>query len=221
MGRILPSTNRTRLRRKPERGHFDRGVIDAILDTMPLCHIGYVIDGAPVVMPSIQWREDDHVYWHASNGGRGIKAARDSQTCLTVSILDGVVLARSGLHHSANYRSVMIFGRPTQVLDPEEKRQKLNCLIDTLYPGRSAMLRPIDDVELKQTAVLSLPIEEASAKIRDEGPVDAEADYALPIWAGTIPVQLQTLAPIPDPRNMAQVEIPDHARHFALGSRPK
>jgi hypothetical protein len=213
----LQSSERTRLRRKRERGHFERETVNAILDAMPMCHIGYLLDGAPVVMPTLQWREGNRVYWHASSGGRGIRAQRGSQVCLTVSLLDALVLARSGLHHSANYRSVMIFGNPAETTDPEEKAAKLNALIDALYPGRSRQLRPISAQELKQTAVLSLPIDEASAKIRAAGPVDDEADYALPVWAGTVPVRMQIGEPLADPRNLDGVELPDHVRDLTLG----
>ena len=220
MNEQLQQTERTRLRRLRERGHFDRSTIYSILDAMPMCHVGYILDGSPVVMPTFQWREGDHVYWHASNGGRGIKAACGNPVCLTVSILDGLVLARSGLHHSANFRSVMVFGEPQPVTDPEQKKRKLNGMIDTLYPGRSEILRPISDIEIKQTAVLSLPIEEASAKIREGGVADDEEDYALPIWAGTLPVRMQVLEPLADPRNLEAVEMPEHVRRFSLGFPP-
>ena len=217
MNSELQKTERTRLRRMRERGHFERDTIHRILDAMPMCHVGYVIDDAPVVMPTIQWREGNHVYWHASNGGRGVKAWVARPVCLTVSILDGLVLARSGLHHSANYRSVMVYGQPLLVEDPERKRNLLNGLIDTLYPGRSETLRPITASEIKQTAVLSLPIEEASAKIRAQGPVDDEGDYEWPVWSGTVPVRMQVLAPEPDPRNLDGLEVPDYVRQLSLG----
>ena len=217
MSEVLQQTERTRLRRLRERGHFDRDTINAILDAMPMCHVGYVLDGYPVVMPTIQWREGDHVYWHASNGGRGIKAASGNQVCMTVSLLDGLVLARSGLHHSANFRSLMIFGEASSITDPEKKWQKLNGMIDALYPGRSELLRPITESEVKRTAILSLPIEEASAKIRDEGVADDEEDYELPIWAGTLPIRMQVMEPVPDPRNLEGVEMPEHVRKFTLG----
>ena len=217
MNEQLQQTERTRLRRLRERGYFDRETIYSILDAMPMCHVGYVLDACPVVMPTFQWREGDHVYWHASNGGRGIKAASGHPVCLTVSILDGLVLARSGLHHSANFRSAMIFGEPTPVTDPEQKKLKLNAMIDAFYPGRSEILRPISDIEIKQTALLSLPIEEASAKIRAGGVADDEEDYALPIWAGTLPVKMQVLEPVPDPRNLEGVDMPAHARDYSLG----
>ncbi|HJM93316.1 MAG: pyridoxamine 5'-phosphate oxidase family protein [Alphaproteobacteria bacterium] len=217
MTETLAISERTRLRRARERGYFDRETIYGILDAMPLCNVGYVIDGSPVVMPTFQWREGDHVYWHASSGGRGIKAAEGSQVCLTVALLDGLVLARSGLHHSANFRSVMVFGTPEKITDPEQKAAKLDGLIDHLYPGRKETLRPMTDDEAKQTAVLSLPIEEASAKLRTGGPVDDEEDYALPIWAGVIPVKMQIMPPEPDPRNLDGVEVPDFVKSMTLG----
>lgn len=217
MGDQLFQTERTRLRRLRERGRFDRETICGILDAMPMCHVGYVADGIPMVIPTIQWREGDHVYWHASNGGRGVKAWRERPVCLTVSLIDGLVLARSGLHHSANYRSVMIFGQPTLIDDPAQKRERLDGLIDSLFPGRSGMLRPTTDSEIKRTAMLTLPIEEASAKVRTGGPVDDDADYELPIWAGTVPVRMQVMAAEPDPRNLDGLATPDHVRGLKLG----
>jgi nitroimidazol reductase NimA-like FMN-containing flavoprotein (pyridoxamine 5'-phosphate oxidase superfamily) len=213
----VEQTERTRLRRYHERGHYDRATIDAILDAMPLCHVGYLIDGKPVVMPTFQWREGDHVYWHASSAGRGIRNAQDNEVCLTVSILDGLVLARSGMHHSANSRSVVIFGTARRITDPAEKLDKLKGFIEKMYPGRWDTLRPITDQEAKATAILSLPITEASAKVRSGGPVDDEEDYALPIWAGVIPVSMHIGEPVPDGRNLPDVEEPAHVRGFRIG----
>ena len=213
----VEQTERTRLRRYHERGHYDRATIDAILDAMPLCHVGYLIDGKPVVMPTFQWREGDHVYWHASSAGRGIRNAQDNEVCLTVSILDGLVLARSGMHHSANSRSVMVFGTARRITDPAEKLDKLKGFIEKMYPGRWDTLRPITDQEAKATAILSLPITEASAKVRSGGPVDDEEDYALPIWAGVIPVSMHIGEPVPDGRNLPDVEEPAHVRGFRIG----
>jgi uncharacterized protein len=217
MSETLPVTEKTRLRRAPKRGDFSRKTIYAILDAMPLCHVGYVIDGSPVVMPTIQWREGDHVYWHGSSAGRGLRAALEQEVCLTVSLLDGFVLGRSGMHHSVDFRSAMIFGRPTEVDDPDQKADKLKNLIDTFFPGRWDMLRPMTAAEAKATTILSLPIEEASAKIRDDGVIDDEEDYSLPIWAGVVPVKMQTLKPVPDPRNIDGVEMPDHVTSLKLG----
>lgn len=217
MADTLETTERTRLRRYHERGHYDRATIDAILDQMPLCHVGYLIDGKPVVMPTFQWREGDHVYWHASSAGRGIRNAEGSEVCLTVSILDGLVLARSGMHHSANSRSVMIFGKPRRITDADEKLEKLKGFIEKMYPGRWDMLRPVTEQEAKATAILSLPIEEASAKVRQGGPVDDDEDYALAIWAGVIPISINVGEPIPDERNLPGVEEPAHVRGFKIG----
>ncbi len=217
MADTLETTERTRLRRYHERGHYDRATIDAILDQMPLCHVGYLIDGKPVVMPTFQWREGDHVYWHASSAGRGIRNAEGSEVCLTVSILDGLVLARSGMHHSANSRSVMIFGKPRRITDADEKLEKLKGFIEKMYPGRWDMLRPVTEQEAKATAILSLPIEEASAKVRQGGPVDDDEDYALAIWAGVIPISINVGEAIPDERNLPGVEEPAHVRGFRIG----
>ena len=217
MSNTLSVTERSRLRRKSERGSFERQTIYAILDAMPWCHVGYVIDGCPIVMPTFQWREGNHVYWHASSGGRGINAAKGSEICLTVSLLDGLVLARSGLHHSANFRSAMIFGTPVEITDPQQKKKKLDALIDSLYPGRSASLRQTTELELKQTMVLSLPIEEASAKIRKTGVADDEEDYGQPVWAGVIPVKTQIMPPEPDPRNRENIETPAYVTSLKLG----
>lgn len=217
MNETLPLTERTRLRRKPNRGHFDRATIYSILDAMPLCHVGCLIDGKPVVMPTFQWREGDHVYWHGSNANRGMRAADGTDVCLTVSLIDGFVLARSAMHHSANYRSVMVFGRPTLVTDPAEKAEKLGRFVESLYPGRRDILRPITELEVKATAILGMPIEEASAKIRSGGPVDDEADYALPIWAGVLPVRYAVGEPEADPRNQSDAVMPAHARDFSIG----
>jgi len=217
MADTLETTERTRLRRYHERGHFDRATIDAILDAMAMCHVGYLIKGKPVVMPTFQWREGDHVYWHASSAGRGIRNAEGTEVCLTVSILDGLVLARSGMHHSANSRSVMIFGTPRRITDEKEKLEKLKGFIDKMYPGRWDTLRPVTAQEAKATAILSLPITEASAKVRTGGPVDDEEDYALPIWAGVIPISMQVGAPVPDERNLPEVDEPAHVRRFKIG----
>jgi uncharacterized protein len=217
MSDLLKKTERSRLRRVRERGHYDRETIYAILDAMPMCHIGYMQQNSPVVMPTIQWREGDHIYWHASSGGRGVKAWLEGEVCITVSLLDGLVLARSALHHSANFRSVLIFGQPTLITDYDEKYKKLNRLIDHLYPGRSPELRPMTDAEVKQTAVLSLPIEEASAKIRDSGVNDDEEDYGQAVWAGVVPLKMQLMEPEPDGRNLEGIEIPDYVSQISIG----
>jgi len=217
MSDSLTVTEQTRLRRAHERGHFDRETIYAILDAMPLCHVGCVMNDKPVVIPTIQWREGNHIYWHGSSASRSLRASENTNVCLTVSILDGFVLARSGFHHSVNYRSVMVFGQPTQIDDPDEKTAKLGNLIDSLYPGRNAGLRAMSAQDAKATALLSLPIEEASAKMRDGGVKDEEEDYGLPIWAGVVPVRQTLGEPIPDPRNLPDVEMPEHVHKISIG----
>lgn len=213
----LQPTDRTRLRRRRDRGDFSRETVYAILDAMPLCHLAYVGEHGPVCLPTFQWREGSHVYWHGSSASRALRAAAGSEVCLTVSILDGLVLARSGFHHSANYRSAMIFGRPTLVDDPQDKLDRLEAFIDGLYPGRWETLRPVTASEAQATTVLGMPIDEASAKVRSGPPVDDEDDYALPIWAGVLPVKLQVLDAEPDPRNRADVTPPVPATALTLG----
>jgi hypothetical protein len=210
-------TERTRLCRLHERGHYDRQTVYAILDATPICHLGYVIDGAPSVTPTFHWRVGDRVYWHGSNASRALRAAEGADVCLTVSLLDGLVLARSGFHHSANFRSVMVFGRAEKISDPDLKLEKLKVFLDGLYPGRWDSLRPVSDQELKATAVLSLPIGEASAKIRTGGPVDDEADYNLPIWAGVVPIRQTFETPVPCSRNLEGVPEPEGLRDLQIG----
>lgn len=213
----LKKTDRSRPRRAHERGRFDRETANAILDAMPICHVGYQIDGNPIVMPTFQWREGNHVYWHASSAGRGLRAAQDTEVCLTVTILDGMVLARSGMHHSANYRSVMLFGKPTRIDDRDVIDAKLKTFIDGLFPGRWDTLRLMNEQEAKATSILSLPIDEGSAKIRTGGPIDDEEDYELPIWAGVVPISYQVGEAIPDERNLPGVSMPDHVGAFKIG----
>ncbi len=216
MNETLDITDRTRLRRSHERGHFDRATINQILDAQPMCSVGYVIDGRPFVTPTLQWREGNHVYWHGSSASRALRNARDAQVCLSVAILDGFVLARSGMHHSVNSRSVTLFGSAFKVEDPEEKLQRLARFVNGLFPGRYEGLRPDYAQDLKATMVLGMEISEGSAKIRTGGPKDDEEDYGLPIWAGVIPVSTTVGDPIPDPRNIEGVPVPAHVQSFQL-----
>ncbi len=205
----LEVTERTRLRRSHERGYFDRATINDILDATPLCHVGYQLDSQPQVTPTLHWREGDRIYWHGSSASRALRASLDTPVCLTVTQLDGFVLARSAFHHSVNFRSVMIYGTPEATTDPAAKMEKFKNLIEHLYPGRWDSLRPALDKEVKATAVLSMPITEASAKVRTGMPNDDAPDYDLPIWAGVIPVTQGLGAPQPDPRNLDGVAQPD------------
>ena len=213
----LPKTDRTRLRRVYERGHFDRATIDGILDAGLICHVGYTIDGLPYVTPTIYWREGDRVYWHGSSASRMLRKSEGADVCLTVTHLDGLVLARSAFHHSANYRSVMLFGRASKVTDRDDKLARMKTFVDLLYPGRWEELRPITDQEIKATTLLSIPIEEGSAKVRTGPPVDDEEDYALPVWAGTVPMRPTYDAPQPCPRLGTGVPVPDHVTALRQG----
>ena len=214
-------TDRVRLRRLHHRGRYDRGTIHSILDEMPMCSVGYVFKAQPYVAPTLQWREGDHVYWHGSSASRMLRNVEEAEVCLTVAITDGFVMARSGFHHSTNYRSAMLFGIAHKVADPSDKEARLRAMVEGLFPGRWDTLRPATEKELKATTVMSLAIDEASAKIRSGPPVDDEEDYALPIWAGVIPVRMEVGAPVPDPRNMDGVAPPDHILNFKLSGNTR
>ena len=191
-------TLRTRARRLHEKADYDAATIHAILDAMPMAHIGHLIEGSPAVTPTLQWREGDRVYWHGSSASRMIRAAAGAQVCLTVTCLDGLVLARSGLEHSVNYRSVMVFGVADQITDPAAKFAHLAVMMDQMFPGRWPQLRPMTAQELKSTAVLSLPLSEASAKIGSGMPTDPPDDLTWPVWAGVAPITLSVGQPQPD-----------------------
>ena len=190
---------RSKARRLHAKAAYDRATIDAILDAMPLAHVGHLVDGAPVVTPTLHWREGDRVYWHGSSASRMIRAAAGAQVCLTVTCLDGLVLARSGLEHSVNYRSVMVFGLAEVVTDADAKRAHLAVMMQHLFPGRWPLLRPMTAAELKATAVLSLPLTEASAKIGTGMPTDPPQDQDWPVWAGVVPMRLMLDSPQADP----------------------
>lgn len=194
----IEMTDRTRVRRIPARAHYDRETIHAILDEALVCHVGFVVDGAPVVIPTIHWREGDTLYVHGSAASRMLRALKGGvEACVTVTLVDGLVLARSAFHHSMNYRSVVVFGTALEVTG-EEKVRSLERLVEHLHPGRSAEVRAPNEIEIKQTLVLALPLQEASAKIRTGGPVDDEEDYALPVWAGVVPLKLTRGEPVQD-----------------------
>ena len=209
MTATLTPTPRTTLKRIPKRGHYDRELIHQILDEALIAHVGFVMEGAPVVIPTIHWRHEETLYLHGSAASRMLRSLRDGvEACVTVTLLDGLVMARSAFHHSMNYRSVVIFGTARMVTEEEEKRIALDSLVEHVVRGRSAEVRAPNAIEMKQTMVLALPIEEASAKVRTGGPVDDEEDYALPVWAGVVPARLTFGDPIRDERSAA--ELPDY-----------
>jgi nitroimidazol reductase NimA-like FMN-containing flavoprotein (pyridoxamine 5'-phosphate oxidase superfamily) len=209
-------TERTRVRRLPERATYDRATVHAILDEGFLCHVGFVVDGQPYVIPTGYARVGDTLFLHGSTGSRlGLRPGMD--VCVTVTLVDGLVLARSAFHHSMNYRSVMAIGRTRPVTDPGEKEVALRALVEHIVPGRSDEVRGGDLRELAATAVLALPLAEVSAKVRTGPPQDDEPDYALPIWAGVLPLALTPGEPAPDP--VLDPSIPAPA-HVASWSRP-
>jgi hypothetical protein len=197
----LAVTDRTKIRRKPYRGNHDRTVIDAILDEALICHLGLVDpEGRPFVVPTIHARVGDVLYVHGSPASRALRTAAGGtvEVCVTVTLLDGLVLARSAFHHSMNYRSVVVYGTAAKVEDPAEKVAALEAVVEHVLAGRSAGCRTPDEREVKGTLVLRVPLDEASAKVRTGGPKDDDDDLDLPVWAGHVPLRLVAGDPIAD-----------------------
>ncbi|TRC74294.1 pyridoxamine 5'-phosphate oxidase family protein [Mesorhizobium sp. WSM4310] len=216
----FPTTSRNRVKRLHERGSYDHAAVFAVLDAGLLCHVAYTFDGQPYCTPTIHWREGDMLYWHGSSASRMLRQLRGgTPACLTVSHLDGLVLARTGFNHSANYRSAMCFGTARIVDEPEEKMKALAGVVDRFYPGRSETLRPISAREAKATMVIGMRIEEASAKVRAKGVGDDEEDYGHPVWAGVIPVRTVIGAAEPCPRLLPGIERPRNLAGYAEGER--
>ncbi|MGH9246652.1 MAG: pyridoxamine 5'-phosphate oxidase family protein [Acidimicrobiales bacterium] len=202
-------SSRTTVRRLPERAEYDRHAIGAILDAALVCHLGFVSDGQPFVIPTIHGRAGDTLYVHGSPASRMLRTMKSGiDVCLTATVVDGLVLARSAFHHSMNYRSVVVLGRATEVRELEAKRRALRVVVEHVVPGRWDEVRQPSDKDLRATTVLALPIEEASAKIRTGPPGDEEEDYALPVWAGVVPLRTVHRPPIADPRLAPGVPIP-------------
>jgi uncharacterized protein len=217
-----PPSERVRLRRKRERGDYDRALIDAILDEALIAHLGIVDEhGQPFVTPTLHARDGDVVYCHGSTASRTLRTlAAGAPACLTVSLIDGLILARSAMHHSANYRSVMLLGRARLVEDVDEKRAALHAIIEHIVPGRWDDVRAPTENEMKATSVLALPIEEVSAKVRMGGPMDDEEDYALDAWAGVIPLSSEPCVPEPDPRLRAGIPVPEYVSAYRRPGGP-
>ncbi len=212
-------TPRSRARRLNYKAAYDHATICAILDAMPVAHVGYVLDGAPVVTPTLQWREGDHVYWHGSSASRMLRRAKAAPVCLTVTLTDGMVLARSGLEHSVNFRCAMLFGTATLV-ENSAKSRHLQTMMEQMFPSRWAQLRPVTDQELKATTLLTLPISEASAKISQGFATDPEEDLNWPVWAGVLPIHHTMGAPIPAPNLPPGTPLPAHATAYRFGHQP-
>ena len=215
----LPQTPRTTLKRLPKRGSYEREVINSILDEGFICHVGFAIEGRPFVIPTGYARVKDRLLIHGSQASRMLRTLSEGiEVCVTVTLIDGLVLARSAFHHSMNYRSVVIFGRATAVEDPAEKRLALFALSEHMIPNRWQDARGPSESELRQTTVLSVPIDEASAKVRTGPPLDDEEDYRMGVWAGVVPLRMIAGQPISDPRLLPDIEAPGYVINYA---RPK
>jgi len=215
MSDFIPS-ERTRVARLPKRGAYDRETIYKILDEAFVCHVGFVVDGQPFVIPTNFGRAGGTLYLHGSAASRMLHALGEGvPVCVTVTLVDGLVLARSAFHHSVNYRSVVVLGTAKLVNDPSEKMEALRLFTEHIMKGRWNEIRPPSEQELKATSVLALPLEEASAKIRTGGPVDEEEDYVLPVWAGVLPLPVVPGAPIPDARLNTAVSVPANVANYS------
>lgn len=215
MSKKITQTERTRLRRLPKRGAFDRKTINAILDEAFICHVGFAIDEQPYVVPTGFARIGDDLYIHGSAASRMLRnLAKGIDVCVTATLIDGLVLARSAFHHSINYRSVVILGKAELVEDADEKNKALEALTEHIVPGRWSDVRWPTELELKATSVLKLPIEEASAKIRTGDPKDDEEDYEMNVWAGILPLTLSTGEPVADERLDDGISVPGYVRNY-------
>ena len=218
MSQFTP-TERTQVKRLPKRGNYDRETVYNILDTAFVCHVGFSVDGQPFVIPTNYGRSGDTLYLHGSAASRMLKTLSGGvPVCVTVTHVDGLVLARSAFHHSVNYRSVVILGKAQLVEDPAEKMEALRIFTEHVMKGRWNDVRIPTEQELKATIVLSLPLEEVSAKVRTGGPIDDEADYALPVWAGVLPLETVPKTPLPDAQRKNDPPIPEYLKQFKVKS---
>jgi nitroimidazol reductase NimA-like FMN-containing flavoprotein (pyridoxamine 5'-phosphate oxidase superfamily) len=209
-------TARTRVVREADRAVYDRAAAYQILDEGFICHVGFAVDGQPFVIPTGYGRRDDNLYIHGSAASRMLRNLNQGvPVCVTVTLLDGLVLARSIFNHSMNYRSVVVLGTAVAVEDPEEKLSALRALSEHILPGRWDEARPPNERELKATLIMGLPITEFSAKVRQGPPIDDEEDYAFPTWAGVVPLNIVADAPMNDPRLDPAQEVPGYARHYS------
>jgi nitroimidazol reductase NimA-like FMN-containing flavoprotein (pyridoxamine 5'-phosphate oxidase superfamily) len=212
-------TDRVRVRRLPNRAAYDRATVHAILDEALVCHLGFVHANQPFVIPTLHARIGDDLYVHGSSASRMLAALGEGvAACVSATLIDGLVLARSAFHHSVNYRSVVLLGTARRVTDPDEKLAALRAFTEQIVPGRWADVRPPTPQELKGTSVLCLPLEEVSAKLRTGQPVDDEDDYALNVWAGVLPLQLRALEPQPDPRLQPGIAPPRYVSAYHRGA---
>jgi nitroimidazol reductase NimA-like FMN-containing flavoprotein (pyridoxamine 5'-phosphate oxidase superfamily) len=219
MSEAQPSTTRTRLVREPDRAVYDREAVYRILDEGFLCHVGFAVDGQPFVIPTSYGRKDANLYIHGSAASRMLRQMKDAvPVCITVTLLDGLVLARSIFNHSMNYRSVVVLGKATLVDDPTEKLEALRLLSEHILPGRWAESRQPNERELKATSVLRVPIEEFSAKVRVGPPIDDAEDMSFPTWAGVIPLEMKAGTPIDDVGLLPGQGVPEYAHNYTRKS---
>ncbi len=218
---LLTRTPRTTLKRQAQRGSFERDQVHAILDEALICELAFSVDGLPSAIPTVHGRIGDTLYLHGSSANRALRVLRDGgQACVTATLVDGLVLGRSAFHQSINFRCVILYGQAREVDDPQEKLAALRAIVEHAIPGRWADTREPNREELLRTLVLAIPIEEASAKVRTGQPVDEDEDYALPCWAGVIPLRMQAEPPVADPRLAAEIPLPEYARAYRRpGSR--
>jgi nitroimidazol reductase NimA-like FMN-containing flavoprotein (pyridoxamine 5'-phosphate oxidase superfamily) len=210
-----PPSARTTVRRLPERASYDRADVHAILDEGLVAHVGLATDDGPVVIPMLYGRDGDRLLLHGSPASRLLRGgAKGTQMCVTVTLVDGLVLARSAFHHSMNYRSVVVFGQATAVADPDERRAALDVLVEHIVPGRTEEAREPNDKELRSTLVLALPLDEASVKVRTGPPIDEDEDLDLPHWAGGVPVTTVFGEPEPAPDLAAGIPVPGHVASY-------
>src|SRR5580698_8888625 len=205
-----PTTNRTQVRRLPKRGVYDKAQVHAILDEGFICHVGFAVDGQPYVIPTAYARAGEQIYIHGSSASRMMRlgGSQEIDLCLTVTLVDGLVLARSAFHTSINYRSVVVLGKARLVTDVDEKREALRLFTNHVIAGRWEQAKQPTVAELKSTSVLALPLEEVSAKVRTGPPIDDEEDYGLPIWGGVVPVIQSFGEPLPDERALPGTAAP-------------
>lgn len=211
----MTPTARSQVRRKPTRGSNDDAAVHAVLDAALLAHVGFSVDGQPFVIPTLFGREGNTLYLHGSSASRMMRLLETGvSACVTVAIIDGLVLARSAMHHSMNYRSVVVFGTAKKIEDRDRKLHALEVITEHIIKGRWAEARIPNDQELKATTVLELTMDEASAKVRTGGPIDDEEDYSLPVWAGVLPMTLTTGTPLPDDRLVGDPALPAYVSGY-------
>ena len=200
-------TPRTQIKRGLKRAEYDVDKVHAIIDAALICHVGFLVKGQPLVIPTCHWRDGNKIYWHAHSKAQNVNAPESTDTCMTITLLDGLVMARSAFNHSVNYRSVMIFGKPQDITDPVEKQRQLKLMVDKFSPERWDQLRPITDTEVKATGVLMMDLDEVSCKVRSGPAVDEPEDVSWPVWAGVLPMTTEFGVAQVNPDSTADYEV--------------